>query len=585
MSRVSRDLSMYPIIARQLEVQKIVDITPGMRRIVFGGAKLGEHQDRGHTIPAMHSLGFDDDVRLIFPDPATGELPEPTLSEHGTVIWDVRTKELFRTYTVRWLNHETGEVAIDFARHGVGLAENWSQQADVGDMLWVVGPKGCLSLPTHKGWLLLVGDETALPAIARGLEELPSGFPVTAIIEVAESEHIYELHTAADAQILWAVRAQGESFIDLMNTFQPSTDIGTGFVWVAGEASKLKQARAIVKQWQIAKEDTEFTGYWRDNPVQVAEDGTIAGGGYSVLEQAHELTELSIGFVLRAAVRLGMLTAIADGCNSVAKLSAAIDVDQAHLCRVLAFLHQHDVIEQTEETITLRPIGREFADEESHMVAELLHPMDKRLFTLMELENTLRTGGVTPIDKDSLTPRSGGNSTTTWQAELHNPTVGAYVDQHVSFFMQFVAPPAIASIAPKLPATPQILIQGTGVTGVVTQIRKSIPAAVISAQANPANNSGIFVDPGFAYAEADLPAALAQFYTDSGGNGFYILTPLVDADEADEHVAEEDLVRMTSTGGHVPTKTSIATAITTAGLQQTALQPVGLGIVLIAVSD
>ncbi len=583
MSRVSRDLSMFPIYARKLEVVKIIDLSPGMRRIILGGRNIGEHNDRGHTIPSMHSLGFDDDVRLIFPDPATGELPEPTLSEYGTVMWDARTKELFRTYTVRWLKQETGEVAIDFARHGVGLAENWSQQVEIGDPLWVVGPKGSFSLPAHKGWLLLVGDETALPAIARGLEELPAGFPVTAIVEVAELDHIFSLESAANLELHWVVRSKGESFIDAMNDFQPPLQLGTGFVWVAGEAGKLKQARAIVKQWHIAKEDTEFIGYWRDNPVHVAEDGTIAGGGYSVLEHAHELTDISIGFVIRAAVQLGIFAAIADGHHNVESLGVAVGINTGYLHRILVFLQQHELVDYRQEILSLKPLGREFADEENHLVSELLHPMDKRLLTLLELENTLRTGAVTSISSQTLKPHSGDGAATTWRAELATSAVSTFIDEYFSFFTQFVAPRVVAVIAKKLPENPQFMVQGTGIFGVTAQLLKDLPAVVVSSQAHPANNAGIFIDPGFSIAEAELPAALARFHLDAGGNEFYILTPLIDADEADEHVAEEDVVRMTSTGGHVPSKASITSAIAAAGLQQKHYQPVGLGIVLLTV--
>ena len=48
-----------------------------------------------------------------------------------------------RTYTVRWVDHGSRELAIDFVIHGdEGLAGPWAASAQPGDSLIFTGPGG-----------------------------------------------------------------------------------------------------------------------------------------------------------------------------------------------------------------------------------------------------------------------------------------------------------------------------------------------------------------------------------------------------------------------------------------------------------
>ncbi|MFR4189714.1 MAG: siderophore-interacting protein, partial [Corynebacterium variabile] len=212
MPRISRDTDIYPISLRELEVLRVEDITPAMRRVTFGGAGLLAHTRDGEPVPALVSDGFDDDVRLILPDPETGDRPYPKSLGDGRLDWNEQVNDLFRTYTVRtWTPDagEYGELAIDFARHGAGLAEGWSASASAGDRVFIAGPKNCGAHPSHTDWLLLVGDETALPAIGRCLENCPAGHPVVAVVEVPTRADIQDIDCAADLDMHWVVRDEG----------------------------------------------------------------------------------------------------------------------------------------------------------------------------------------------------------------------------------------------------------------------------------------------------------------------------------------------------------------------------------------
>jgi NADPH-dependent ferric siderophore reductase len=141
----------HEVKRRRLTVDQISPVTPKMLRITLAGEELA-----GFT-----SLGFDDHVKLFFPTESTSE-PEPT------------DRPPMRDYTPRY-DAGTGLLHIDFAIHDAGPATDWALRARVGDSLTIGGPRGSAIIPMEFDWHLFIGDETALPAIGRRLEELPAG--------------------------------------------------------------------------------------------------------------------------------------------------------------------------------------------------------------------------------------------------------------------------------------------------------------------------------------------------------------------------------------------------------------------------
>lgn len=148
-----------------------------------------------------------------------------------------------------------GRLAIDFARHGEGLAENWSQNVRIGDAIFVAGPKSCAQLPTHTDWLFLAGDETALPAIGRCLESLPSGHDAIAVIEVPTSADIQDLDIPDSVHVHWAIRDQGDDFVAKTSVlFEETADsqlpTGEAYVWAAGGGVPAENTAAIVQSFR-----------------------------------------------------------------------------------------------------------------------------------------------------------------------------------------------------------------------------------------------------------------------------------------------------------------------------------------------
>lgn len=89
----------------------------------------------------------------------------------GTLEWPKEPRPISRVYTVRRWDEQAGELDIDFVKHGTGVATVWAYRCQEGDTVHVAGPASSMA-PPSADWLLVVGDDTALPAIARLLDDL-----------------------------------------------------------------------------------------------------------------------------------------------------------------------------------------------------------------------------------------------------------------------------------------------------------------------------------------------------------------------------------------------------------------------------
>ncbi|QDZ42245.1 siderophore-interacting protein [Corynebacterium sp. sy039] len=608
MPRNSRQIDISPISVRELEVLRIEDLTTGMRRIIFGGSQLGEHTYRNFLVPALKSTGFDDDVRLIFPHPTTGERPRPEPDADGRLQWDAQVKDLFRTYTVQHWDPEAQELSIDFAHHSMGLAQEWSQQATPGDKLWVAGPKNSMSLPCHTDWLLLIGDETALPAISRCLAELPDGHPTWVFIEVATEEHILTLESNADVHLQWAIRDQEQNCASILAQALDD-DIfpkGVPYIWAAGETSKLRELRTLAKNFDAPKEHQDFTGYWRYSDAQKNDEGIVEGGGYSIMEKLHELSELAPAFALRAALNLDIFTIIGQQKSQEISVSALSNAAGTHLdsaWRFFRYLGSLDLLElsdnddPTQQTVKLTALSRELADVDSHLTKHLRGPAHLRALSLLNLEDTLRTGMPTQISP--------------WEvAKANNPLTHDDYLQHLAERAHWLAP-AIAQLFPPhslstvvicgssahifadefLRATPNIRATLIGAPSEITFMRRQstqfqeqqctflayspdevelFDAHLSQLELNAETTAVILVDP-FAMPDAQEMFRQLQRHLHHA----WIITDIMTHNDSEEHQYEEDLIRLSTEGTRVPTHADITNLLTTHGWDITHSQPIG----------
>lgn len=240
---------------RILTVQRAERITPSCIRVTLQGSELA----------GFVSAGFDDHVKLILPDAATGIVAPPAPPE-GSPAPDA-PRPAMRDYTPRHYDAAAGTLVIDFALHDAGPATAWALQAAPGQQIGVGGPRGSMVIPTAFDGYVLIGDDTALPAIARRLTELPAGAPVLVLAEVDSPADEQALPTAAAARIHWVHRQGAEpgGAYGLLAALR-SLDLPAGDVhaWVACESAVAKALRThLVGERGVHPKWIKAAGYWR----------------------------------------------------------------------------------------------------------------------------------------------------------------------------------------------------------------------------------------------------------------------------------------------------------------------------------
>jgi NADPH-dependent ferric siderophore reductase/SAM-dependent methyltransferase len=264
---------MEQLPVRLIEVTDIKRITPHMARITFGVDDLAD----------VTCDEPDQQAKLYFPKPgqAVPRLPEP--SEDGDFM---RWYESFtaiaeperpwmRSYTIRAHHPQHKTIDIDFVLHAdAGPATRWAQSAVPGDTLGMFGPSQTFNRPVPistsidtSDWLLLAGDETALPAIGTLIESLSEGARAVAYIEVGDAAEEQRFDTRGEVTVHWLHRGEvpaGHSDILVEAVRNARFPVGSMFAWLAGESGAVRALRRhLVDERGIDKRSIDFAGYWR----------------------------------------------------------------------------------------------------------------------------------------------------------------------------------------------------------------------------------------------------------------------------------------------------------------------------------
>ena len=238
----------HEIKRRKLQVLRVTDITPRMRRVTLYGPELA----------GFISLGTDDHVKLLF---ATTPQEQAALDSFMPGQNSEGPKPAMRDYTPRRYDAASGELDIDFVLHGEGPAATWAAQAQAGQFLYIAGPRGSMIVPDMFDSYLLIGDETALPAIARRLEELPANRRAKVVIEIEDDAERQTLNSKAQVDVIWVLRGER----DLLEvTRQLTLPEGKLYAWVATESGlSRKVRRVLLDEFGLDEASVKAAGYWR----------------------------------------------------------------------------------------------------------------------------------------------------------------------------------------------------------------------------------------------------------------------------------------------------------------------------------
>jgi NADPH-dependent ferric siderophore reductase len=236
-SRVQR--VRHELKRRTLEVARVATITPHFRSVVF----------RGESLVDFVSASFDDHVKFIL-DP---DGPNPVM----------------RDYTPRHFDRDARELTIEFALHGDGPVADWAAHAGSGQVVTIGGPRGSMIVPTDFDWHLLAGDETALPAIARRLEELPAGSRVCVFAQIDDPADRRDFPGVSDPTIRWLDTP--DALVDAVRSF--ALPAGEGHAWCAGEAATMATLRRIlVDEKGHDRHAIRAAAYWKRGAVAYHDD-------------------------------------------------------------------------------------------------------------------------------------------------------------------------------------------------------------------------------------------------------------------------------------------------------------------------
>ncbi|MDD2867816.1 siderophore-interacting protein [Neomegalonema sp.] len=222
---------------RLASVLRAFDVTPRMRRVVFACDD-----------PTLYAEGAGHHIRLF---PAPEETPP-----------------LNRVYTIREADAAAGTVSVDFALHegGASPGADFARKARPGERVGLMGPGGGGGPPRAKK-LLLLGDEAALPAIARILAEAPPDAEIEARLEVADAREEQHLPSAARARVVWLHRGEalpGRSGL-LEAALEAHLEGGAHeglFIWAACERAVAGRLRKRLASEPGMKRRAHVYAYW-----------------------------------------------------------------------------------------------------------------------------------------------------------------------------------------------------------------------------------------------------------------------------------------------------------------------------------
>ncbi|MEU9116178.1 siderophore-interacting protein [Streptomyces sp. NPDC048483] len=264
-----------------VHVVRALRVSTSVVRITFGGDRLDE----------LASGGRDQRFKLFLPQPHQARPVFHDTGDGWYTAWraqDPAERPVMRSYTIREQRHQPREFDVDFALHGAGHdgnpgggpASRWAAAARPGGRLTVLAPavedNGGVDFrpPPGTDWILLTGDETALPAIAGILAWLSPGTRAKVWIEIAHEDDRQPLPTFADADITWLVRDGADAAhhgpdaasLGPVPAALRAAELpeGTPYSWIAGEAGTVKAVRRhLVRERGIDRRAVKFTGYWR----------------------------------------------------------------------------------------------------------------------------------------------------------------------------------------------------------------------------------------------------------------------------------------------------------------------------------
>jgi NADPH-dependent ferric siderophore reductase len=234
------------------EVLDAVDLTAGMRRVVFGGEGLAGYRSTG--------VG-DEYIRLLFPTDPDRRPQLPGIVD-GNLDYGSIDLDRLRTYTVRHWDAQARRLTVDFVVHEGGVAATWARQATPGQVIGLNTPTALYGPPAGLDWQVLVADYAGLPAAVRLAETTTAATRL--VLEVPGPEHEIDVRARPGLEVVWVHGGNGHapSRLEEIVRALPRPE-GVGYVWVAGESKVLRGVRKHLRhELRLPAAAYKTVGYW-----------------------------------------------------------------------------------------------------------------------------------------------------------------------------------------------------------------------------------------------------------------------------------------------------------------------------------
>jgi NADPH-dependent ferric siderophore reductase len=249
---------------RTLTVAAIEELTPHVRRLRLAGADLAD----------LQTDGFDDHVKVFIPEPGQREPRLPAASgPGGRPDFGDGPRPTMRDYTPRRLDRQACTLDIDFVLHGDGPAARWAAQVQVGDPVFIGGPRGSMVVPSDLQWQWLIGDESALAAIGRRLDELGDEVQVAVVVETEDDGPLPPLKLGPRRTLVRVRRPAAGTPEELAAPLVAAvralpTPQGRGHAFAAAESRTVRAVREVlVGPHGLHKSQVRASAYWQRGAV------------------------------------------------------------------------------------------------------------------------------------------------------------------------------------------------------------------------------------------------------------------------------------------------------------------------------
>jgi NADPH-dependent ferric siderophore reductase len=217
--------------------------------------------------PDLHNLIVDEpaaSVRLLLPSPGTPDVAIPTWNGNEFLLANGQ-RPTIRTFTPIRISGATSELMLDIVVHESGAASDWATTVTVGDPAAISGPGRGYVADRDASSFLLVGDESAVPAISQLLAALPIERPVDVGIEVRSPDAVRELPERPATHVDWRALSEGAPPGSAQFDYVRSATLELGVrIWAAGEARAMQRIRRhLFDDRGVDRSQTMVRGYWK----------------------------------------------------------------------------------------------------------------------------------------------------------------------------------------------------------------------------------------------------------------------------------------------------------------------------------